>query len=209
MKLLTVTYQEIEPKLQTGDILLAHGVAKGSQRIEELEHCPWSHVAMVVRAPDGEALLWESTSLDNLEDTWLHVKKSGPQLVKLRDRLSTVVGNHYVSIFAIRQLQADRTPEMQAMLDRFIGEVHGAVFPDKKRMYWEIIEGKFGITSSFRDFFCSKLLAETYIRLNLLSSAKAPNSYEPRDFTSKHRLSLLGDARLGDEIYLDASSFRA
>ncbi|EGG35438.1 hypothetical protein [Paenibacillus sp. HGF5] len=205
----TVPYNEIEPKLQTGDILLAHGVAKGSLRIEALEHCPWSHVAMVVRAPNDEVLLWESTSLDNLEDTWLHIKKSGPQLVKLRDRLSTDVSNHYDTMFAIRHLHADRTPEMYELLDHFIEQVHDAVFPDKKQMYWEIIEGKFGITTSFRDFFCSKLVAETYIQLKLLSPAKAPNSYEPKDFTSKRHLRLLGNARLGDEIYIDVASILA
>jgi hypothetical protein len=206
----TVRYNEIEPQLQTGDILLAHGVARGSLRIEEIEHCPWSHTAMVVRVPGyDEVLLWESTSLDNLEDSWFHVKKSGPQLVKLRDRLTTDVSSDYDSMFAIRLLQADRTPEMFDQLDRFIAQVHDAVFPGKLRMYWEIIEGKLGIASSYSDFFCSKLVAATYFQLGLLPATKAPNSYEPKDFTSQHSLPLLRNARLSDEFYIDVASVRS
>ncbi|GAB6930396.1 hypothetical protein JCM10914A_43790 [Paenibacillus sp. JCM 10914] len=202
----TVPYHEIEPLLQTGDIFLAHGISKGSIIIETLEQCPWSHVAIVVRTPDNEVLLWESTSADDLEDCWFHVKKSGPQLVKLRDRIISDISGQYDSMFAIRQLEVERTPEMYDQLENFIGQVHDATFPDKLQMYWEVLEGKFGIKSSFKDFFCSKLASETYMRLGLLSESKPANSYEPKNFTSEHPLKLLKNAKLMNEIYIDPAS---
>ncbi|MBD8497327.1 hypothetical protein [Paenibacillus arenosi] len=201
-----VSYEEIEPKLQTGDIFFAHGVSGESLRVEKLEHCLWSHVAMVVRGPNDEVLLWESTSLENLEDICFHVKKSGPQLVKLRERLTTDLKGNYDSMFAIRLLDVERTHSMNEHLEAFIAQVHNASFPSTIRMYWEVLEGKLGVKSSFKDFFCSKLVAETYIQLGLLSPTKPPNSYEPRDFSAQRPLSLLKGARLSEEILIDVNT---
>ena len=202
----TVTFDQLKDKLQTGDIFFASGIGAGSQRIEKLEHCEWSHVAMIVRTPDDQLLLWESSSLDNLEDVRFHDQKPGPQLVRRVDRLSTDVGCKYDGKFAIRRLNVDRTPEMLEKLNAFIGQVYDATFPSHLRMYFEVLEGKLGIQSSFKDFFCSKLLAETYIQLGLLPSHPVPNSYEPASFTSNHHLPLLLQATLDDELLLDLSS---
>src|SRR5689334_10619354 len=71
-------YNQIADRLETGDLLFCHGIVKSSLRVEKLEDCEWSHVAMVVRTDDGDNLIWESTTADNLQDVRLHVKKTGP-----------------------------------------------------------------------------------------------------------------------------------
>ncbi|EFM10379.1 conserved hypothetical protein [Paenibacillus curdlanolyticus YK9] len=202
----TVTFEELKGELQTGDIFFASGIGAGSQRIEKLEHCEWSHVAMIVRTPDDQLLLWESTSLDNLEDVRFHDQKPGPQLVRLVDRLSTDVSCKYDGKFAIRRLNVDRTPQMLEKLNSFMEQVYEATFPSHLHMYLEVLEGKLGIRTSFQDFFCSKLLAETYIQLGLLPDHPVANSYEPASFTSSHHLPLLLHATLDDEVLIDIAS---
>jgi hypothetical protein len=156
---------------------------------------------MVVRTNDGENLIWESTTADNLQDVGLHVAKTGPQLVRLIDRVATDVSNATDTSFAVRKLEAERTPAMQAALNAFIADVHDAVFPSEERMYLEVLEGKVGIRTSYADFFCSKLVAATYIRMGLLSPDRPPNDYEPKDFAaSPSSVPLLNGVRWGEEF---------
>jgi hypothetical protein len=198
-----VAYSQIADRLQTGDLLFCHGVVRSSLLVEKLEHCEWSHVAMIVRTEDGENLLWESTTADNLPDVRLHVKKSGPQLVRLIDRITTDVDNDTDTAFAIRKLDVERTPAMTAALNAFIAEVHDTVFPSEARMYLEVLEGKVGIRSSYKDFFCSKLVAATYMRMGLLSPDRPANDYEPKDFAAPPgSLPLTNGARWGEEWLL-------
>jgi hypothetical protein len=200
MELNKVAYSQIADQLETGDLLFCHGIVAGSLLVEKLEHCQWSHVGMVVRTADGQNLLWESTTADQLQDVRFHVKKTGPQLVRLIDRITTDVSNHTDTSFAIRKLNARRTTEMIDALNAFIAEVHDAVFPSETKMYFEVLEGKVGIKTSYADFFCSKLVAATYIRMGLLSEERAPNDYEPKDFASTGHIRLQNGARWGEEM---------
>lgn len=197
------TYNQIADRLETGDLLFCHGVVRSSLLVEKLEDCEWSHVAMVVRTDDGDNLLWESTTADNLQDVRLHVQKTGPQLVRLIDRIETDVSNGTDTAFAIRKLVVERTPAMTGTLNAFIAEVHDAVFPTEARMYLEVLEGKVGIRSSYADFFCSKLVAATYMRMGLLSPDRPANDYEPKDFAAQPgTVPLINGARWGEEWLL-------
>jgi hypothetical protein len=197
-----VAYKQIAGDLQTGDLLFCHGIIKSSLEVEKLEDCEWSHVAMVIRQDAHTILIWESTSADNLQDVRFHVTKSGPQLVRLIDRISTDVSNNDDTLFAIRKLNAHRTPKMIDALNAFIDEVHDAVFPSLVRMYLEVLEGKVGIKTGYQDFFCSKLVAATYIQMGLLSPDRVPNSYEPKSFTSQDELELLHGSSLGESFFI-------
>ncbi|MDF2719280.1 MAG: hypothetical protein K0R28_6205, partial [Paenibacillus sp.] len=68
MELDKVAYSQIADQLETGDLLFCHGIVAGSLLVEKLEDCQWSHVGMVVRTADGQNLLWESTTADQLQD---------------------------------------------------------------------------------------------------------------------------------------------
>lgn len=197
------TYNQIADRLETGDLLFCHGIVRSSLLVEKLEDCEWSHVAMVVRTDDGDNLLWESTTADNLPDVRLHVKKTGPQLVRLSDRIETDVSNDTDTAFAIRKLVVERTPALTGTLNAFIAEVHDAVFPSEARMYLEVLEGKVGIRSSFADFFCSKLVAASYMRMGLLSPDRPANDYEPKDFAAQPgTVPFMNGARWGEEWLL-------
>ncbi|TMV45116.1 hypothetical protein FE783_30110 [Paenibacillus mesophilus] len=202
MELNKVAYSQIADQLETGDLLFCHGIVAGSLLVEKLEHCQWSHVGMVVRTADGQNLLWESTTADQLQDVRFHVKKTGPQLVRLIDRMTTDVSNNTDTLFAIRKLNAARSPGMIDAMNAFIGEVHDAVFPSEAKMYFEVLEGKVGIKTSYADFFCSKLVAATYIRMGLLSAERVPNDYEPKDFASTGHVRLQNGASWGEEMLI-------
>src|SRR5438132_8947537 len=57
----TVRYEDLEPRLRTGDVLLFHGASRRSRIIETASGSEFSHVAMIVRANEGEPpLLWHT-----------------------------------------------------------------------------------------------------------------------------------------------------
>ena len=69
----TVPYDEIRDTLMTGDIVLFHGLGWESDIIQVVELSQWTHVAMVVRAPEIDyPLIWESTPLQFIEDKTIH-----------------------------------------------------------------------------------------------------------------------------------------
>lgn len=52
-------YEELEPRLRTGDILLFHGDSRRSRVIEGVTRSKFSHVGMIVRPDPAKApLLW-------------------------------------------------------------------------------------------------------------------------------------------------------
>ncbi|MGG4142658.1 hypothetical protein ABEW34_05960 [Paenibacillus algorifonticola] len=204
-----ITYSEIEDQLQTGDILLCHSVIHESIIIEFIEGSPWSHIGMIVRLPQYDyPLLWESTTFDNIPDVLLGKTKNGPMLVPLHERLQTDVGNLWDPMFALRKLNVQRTPQMQAALLDIIEELHHAPFPTMAEMAVSVSEGLAGIHSGYKTLFCSQLLAATYIRMGLLSPHKVPNSYWPVNFSSEGHVELLNNATFSEELYLLADGLQ-
>lgn len=198
-----VTYDEIRGKLQTGDLLLCHGIFPEAIQVEAVEGSLWSHIGMVVKLPDVEELLfWESTTTQTLPDVELHHIKTGPMLVLLRERIATDVSDQYDALFAFRLLEGDRSAQIPDKLTQFINEVHGASFPSLERMAFELLEGKLHIQAGASSFFCSELVAETYMRLGIMDRSEPSNSYQPIDFSNKTDLPLNAGYRLSDELLL-------
>jgi hypothetical protein len=56
-------YAELRPHFATGDIVLFGGKSELCRKIQKLTRSPWSHVAMLVRSHELDAvLIWEATS---------------------------------------------------------------------------------------------------------------------------------------------------
>ncbi|HEU4965358.1 MAG TPA: hypothetical protein VFV52_16145 [Bacilli bacterium] len=199
-----VHYQDIVNTLQTGDLLLCHGLEVQSLRIQALEGSMWSHVGMIVKLPEfDEPLLWQSYPLDTIPDVELHKIKAGPMLVPLHTQLVSAVEEMHDSMFAIRHLNnVERTPEMMKAFLDFVNEAHKATFPTEMQMYLEALEGKLGIRAPYSNYFCSELVAETYMRLGLLPARPVANSYEPKDFSDQGHLPLQKGATLGEMMLL-------
>jgi len=196
-------YSEVDPTLKTGDIVLFGGKYDISKEIEWFEKSRWSHVGMVVRIPGIEApVLWESTDLDNLEDVEFHDRISGPKLVYLHDRIA----NYNGSAYAVRHLEVERTPQMTDPLFEFVFEAHGLPDPGAWKMLIEFLEGRIlKKCAKLDNYFCSELVAETYIKMGLLSNEIPPNAYMPKDFSSDGKINLV-KGTLSEEIFIEIES---
>lgn len=223
LKKQTCSFKEIKAYLQTGDILLLHGLYPSSHIIQMAEGSLWSHAAIIVRARDIQEyynlnldpdtlLLWESNVKNEkmpVKDVILNKEKTGPMLVKLEERLNNNFITKDDSKCAIRYLNHTRTPEMFLQLTRTINELHKAEFPKLKGELFDPIKGRvFNKKTSLDKVFCSELVAYTYIKWKLLSSNHPWNSYFPVDFSEKLSVSLLQRAFLGNEIMLDTKEFK-
>jgi hypothetical protein len=202
----TVPYAEIRETLMTGDIVLFHGLGWESDIIQVMELSQWTHVAMVVRAPEIDyPLIWESTPLQFIEDKSTHKKKAGARLVSLDERLAVAVEKRLYGRFAVRHLEVARSAEMIETVKSFIsGKVHHLTFPSDWKMLLEFLQGRLFMEEKTRanNIYCAELVAETYKQMGLLSHDVPSNRFLPKDFSSKVELNLLKDAKLGEEIFL-------
>lgn len=209
----TVFYDEIKDVLKTGDLILFHGMLLSSEINELLTGSQWSHVGMVIRLEDiginssKRLLLWESNTLVNLKDVELNESKVGPMLVDLQQRLITDVKDKKDNKFKIRYNTCDISKEMLGRLKLFIKEVHSDTFPktelDLKK---EFFEGRIlGKAVGNDDYFCSKLIADTYIHMGLLTVKYPSNSYEPKDFSSAGTLPFIRRGQLLEGPLIDVS----
>lgn len=190
---------DLIPDFKTGDLLLFHGAESMSEFNEFLERTEWSHVAMVVIIKGIEyPLLWESTTLDNIEDIHFHDKKDGPKVVPLLDRIKTYKGYQ-----AYRKLDIKRTEEMVMPLYSYLFEVHGVGIPTLWKSIVEVVEGKLlHKTVTDKKIFCSELIATSFMKMGLLPETIVPNSFMPKDFSSKGHLNLL-KGKLEPEVYIE------
>ncbi len=209
----TVSFDDIKPSLQTGDIVLMHGQYISSHVIEVIEHSLWSHAAIVVLADDigvdsdEKILLWESNLNTPVKDVILKKSKDGPQLVSLHERMKRNFESKDDSQFAVRHLYFERSQEMFSTFIQVIKNVHASKFPRTKEEMEDPVKGRFfGIQTSQKFMFCSELVAYTYIQLGLLSGIHPTNSYIPSDFSERLSVGLLNRAYLGNEIVIDTKS---
>jgi hypothetical protein len=203
----TKPFAELAPKMKTGDLVLFSGRYEESTLIEKLEHSPWSHVGMVVKLPDhGQPLFWESTTLTNLADEIFHDHMKGPKVVDLYQRMKQYgreLKPYVPAQFAYRKLDVARTEAMIQSLTGMFTDEHGLPNPGEWKMVAEVVAGRlFNIHSRLDTFFCSELVADSYVKMRLLPAERAVNAYMPKDFTSTGRLPLL-KGRLEPEILID------
>jgi hypothetical protein len=213
--------------METGDVILMHGLFNSSIFIEAVSECDYSHAAIVVMSQDidvegiepGIPLLFESNieSAPNpnhykVEDVILHKAKSGPILDLLRQRISVNYALKDDSNVAKRKLTVSRNPEMYAQLKQVISAIHADDFPaipvGEMTNYLKGRLANSPVTDS--SFFCSQLVAHTYKAWGLLTSEHVDNWYAPACFADgKWQVALEGSANLGPPILLNTSTIPA
>jgi hypothetical protein len=190
-------FEEVRPRLDSGDVLLFGGDSRISRGIKRMTRCRWSHTALVARpGPGGPLLLWEATLDTDLPDVVTYKVKAGVKLYQLENWIT-----YYGGETAIRQLNIERTPAMRAALLAFYEEARGRPY-EQNRL--QLMRADFGRnrTKDLSSFFCSELVAEAYQRMGLLPPRPPSNNYTPRDFSSERKkpLPLQLGATLGPEI---------
>ena len=193
--------------MKTGDLVLFSGRYEESKLIEKLEHSPWSHVGMVVKLPDDDQpLFWESTTLTNLAGELFQDHMQGPKVVALYQRMKQYgrdLKPYVPARFAYRKLDVAHTEAMIDSLSKMFTKDHGLPDPSEWKMIVEVAESRLlNIRSRLSTFFCSELIADSYVKMGLLPADRAVNAYIPKDFTSAGHLPLL-KGQLESEILIE------
>ncbi|MDP8206236.1 MAG: YiiX/YebB-like N1pC/P60 family cysteine hydrolase [Candidatus Electryonea clarkiae] len=196
-----VTYETVRKNLKTGDILLFSGKGGISHGIKLFTFSKWSHVGMVLRLPDSNAVfLWESTTLSNLRDAADGKKKNGVQLVLLRERLDTYDGE--VSLRRLNGFKIDNEKYMDLMA--FREEVRNRSYEKNEiELIKAAYDGPWGHNEEdLSSLFCSELVAEAYQRVGLLTERKSSNEFTPKDFSDEKKLDLPEGVSLSKEVII-------
>jgi len=184
----TIKLDSLEKTIETGDLILFSGQWPVSREIESIENCPWSHIGMAIKDKDFDAcVLFESTELSNLEDEIHHDRIPGPKVVNLKERIINYgkeVKPYHPPKFGYMRLDCYRSMEMRDKLMTFILDSHGKSNPSVIKMYLEVLEGKLlNKKDKPGHYFCSELIAATYMIMGIMNTNKPPNAYSPKDFS--------------------------
>lgn len=187
-------FDGLAPRLQTGDIFLFNGTTPISAIIDEMTHSRYSHIGMVVRTPGsggGDGLhLWQSFEPEG----GVVVDPLGAFLAKYQ---ATEAGSSCVA----RLLDVARTAPMLAALDAFMPTVTGRPFPGYSQWLQNYLGGCLGLPCGDASFYCSQLVAATYIAMGLLRPWPFASVYTPGRFSvDAYELQLQLGASLGPEI---------
>lgn len=198
-------YENVRDQLKTGDIILFSGKSAISNIIKIFSGGKWSHVGMVLRLPefDDAVMLWESTTLSDINDVETGVAIKGVQLVPLSQRLTSYNGE-----VTVRLLNKAITKPMFNALAARRKELSRKPY---ERGETELIKAAWdglGGASKGEDLsslFCSELVAEAYQAMGLLPEwPKGPpsNEYTPMDFSNRRTLKLNDPYELEDEFLI-------
>ncbi|KAK3273858.1 hypothetical protein CYMTET_17930 [Cymbomonas tetramitiformis] len=206
----TVTYSELLPQLQTGDLVLFSGATVSGAVIKLFSNSRFSHVGIVIKDvhefdPD-EAFVWESsTNKAGLTDVVSGEVRHGVELLSLEAK----VNSGWYDEVAIRHLMVpeDKRRGIATTLRRIQKEWQGRPYEiSRLEMLNAIvdIEGvkMFENTKDLSSLFCSELVAEAYMELGLLSTELPSNEYVPEDFASAKLSQLLNGSHLTDEVFI-------
>ena len=200
----SVTYDEIEPQLATGDILIFHGTSGISLQIEQKTSSYFSHTAMVIR-PDMSKppFIWQTGPGPIVQDSLTHSYHGGAQISLLREAMVYMSNPAYGDSSYLRQLQFSRGPEFEIVAQWAIAGLDGTPFGTMQEMLKNFEEGQRSETASDRTFFCSELAAHTYMMMGLLPFDPPANSYAPGTWSPEYgNLPMLRGATLGPLLRL-------
>ncbi len=193
-------FQLLAPQLQTGDIFLFGGTTPVSAIIDAITHSKYSHMGMVVRAPGssgGDGLtLWQSFEPDG-----------GVVLGPLEAFVANYPKLEAGATAAARLLNVTRTPAMLQGFDDYMPKVKGVPFPGFGEWIINYMSGCLGIEGPQKSFYCSELVAQTYMAMGLLKSWPLATVYTPGRFAEDaYDLQLQLGASFGAEIPVTTSN---
>jgi hypothetical protein len=222
-------YSEVRSQLGTGDILFLHGTSPAGLMIERLEEefhwPPFSHVGMVIN-DSGKLYLWDAPgggdcfpdpyADDQDNRIYRNEVHTGCRVSVLDDVLAYYATRVDVGGFWIRQLTSGVSADQFTALRKFINRVDGLSFPKgiggkdpaTSGLGENFAAGQVHATLFYGTYFCSQLLADTYMHMGLLEmNSLPPNGYSPAAFgvrdPAQLGLKLVPPAALGPVFFVD------
>ena len=198
-----VPYKTVRPELATGDLFFlqtASPQAKWIKRIEDhYRLTEYSHLGMVVK--DGDKLyLWDAPGRGQCfhdhyaaEDPDNRLFGSDPVHPGCRVSELDAVLEYYATLvdvepkgFWLRRLTQPVSSDQFAAFRRFINRADGLPFPEElgyAALAANFAAGQAGMTLFFGTYFCSQLVADSYMHMGVLElDGRPPNAYAPAHF---------------------------
>lgn len=226
-----VAWQDYVKTAQTGDIVLFSGKSLISTAIKFLGELGsnWSHIGMIVVLKDGRVMIWESTNADGQVDQLSHTRKGGVRLVEAETALRAYLASGDGAMVVIRRLYVDQQAIDSGLVDpakhiprlqRFMKAVANLPYErdpiellraSESARWLQLIYAWRGNSS----YFCSELVASSYIQLGLLPADNEPTAstgaavpsardaslYTPMDFAQESQdLPFLYDKRTNKDM---------
>lgn len=193
-------FSQLAPQLQTGDIMLFGGTTPVSAIIDAITHSKYSHIGMVIRAPG-------SSGSDGLT-LWQSFEPEGGVVI---DSLEAFVAGYPKleagATVAARLLGVERTPAMLQGLADYIPTAKGLPFPGFAEWFVNYMSGCLGVEGPQKSFYCSELIAQTYVAMGLLKPWPLATVYTPGRFAEDaYDLQLQLGAAFGAEIPVTVSA---
>jgi hypothetical protein len=181
--------------LKTGDLVLftGQGLARGLARW--FNRSPWTHVGLVLRAPDAaEPLLWEALVGGPRRGTI--AAPLAARVARARGRISVRCLNRPLAASQCELLEALRREVTERGRPRGLFDLIGAAE-----------DGWVGARrDNLGEPMDGELVAEAYQRVKLLDDiargGRAPGDYRPWHFCASHGLELKSGYALGPELVL-------
>jgi hypothetical protein len=195
-----VPYTAVEPDLATGDLFLLQTSSTQGRWIATLERWyslpPFSHVGMVIK-DEGRLLLWDAPGGGECfhdpytDDPDNRIRGAGAHPGCRVSVLRDVLAYYWTKVerprgFWVRHIRPPVSQEKFIALRTFINRVDGLPFPIEygyAALAANFAAGQSGITHHFGTYFCSQLVADSYMHMGLLEmDARPANAYAPAHF---------------------------
>ena len=224
---MAITYKQIRNKLQTGDLFSFEGHAPLDFMINLMEDGKYSHVGMVLRDTDSKLWFWHHPRQgkqfpDPYKGGQPH---KGCRVADLDILLGYYMQKMEIKTFTWRQLTPSITGSAFSKLINFVTMVDGLPFPGDsaqfpawiiawfKKLYPSFNQQELNLATGLLltyltgnvlrahvtgYYFCSQLVADTYMHVGLLDRTPIPpNGYAPSNFEDQPTPIKLNGAKLG------------
>jgi len=205
-------WADLEPSMQTGDLILFSGSKPESQWIELFTGGMFSHATMINRPdPSEPPLMWQEAPSGIVADPW--VKSPDPSKAlhggaQLGDALAAtqVIQYQYGDIAYYLQLDWSRPGNLDQVMASVVDSYDGRPFGTVMEMALDYIIGhEFNISSGEATLYCAALVAVTFMKIGLFNDSHPANWYSPNSFASPQDADLpwAVGASLKDPIEID------
>jgi hypothetical protein len=221
-----IAWSDFASTAETGDIALFSGESMISDVIKLAEGgSNWSHIGMFVRLKNGQLCIWESTNYDGQVDLLSKRAKGGVRLVDAETAIRGYIRLAEGAMVVARRLYID-TAVLELVnpvghLPRFRKFMQTVSNLPYERNPADLVRAsEFGrwlqllyAWESKDSYFCSELVADSYIQLGLFPDDSATNAtktstgarhsslYTPMDFAQESQdLPFLYDTRTGESM---------
>ena len=168
--------------VKSGDLGFTNSSSVGSNLLQKLSHCPFSHCFLFLEK-DGKMYVLESNYWNENEEVIDYIDNKTKQGISmcLLDKRLTVLENGYS--LGIRKLTKPLTKEQNDFLFKLYKINHHKLFEQNKfEMLYSFYDGPFGKNKEdLSSFFCSEWVVYCLKGLNFLHTNRPCNEFTPGD----------------------------